>query len=152
MQLTALNPALAEATLGGLYAEGAGPSLSFLVSLLARPACRAWSMTDQESPLGAIWYQCVDDKAELLDLRICPALRRSGHGTALLRESLRLIGQGGSRAVTLEVRESNTAAKSLYAAAGFTIVGRRRDYYPLTTGEREDAILMSLTLQEGELA
>jgi ribosomal-protein-alanine N-acetyltransferase len=152
MQLTALNPALAEATLGALYAETPGPSLHFLVGLLARAACRAWSLTDQESPLGVIWYQCVEDEAELLDLRIRPALRRSGYGRMLLEESLRLIGQGGSRAVTLEVRESNTAAKSLYAAAGFTIMGRRRNYYPMPTGDREDAILMSLALQEREWA
>jgi len=151
MQFTALNPALAEATLGALYGEAPGPSLPFLVGLLARPACRAWSLTYQERPLGVIWYQCVDDEAELLDLRIRPALRRSGYGRMLLEESLRLIGQGGSRGVTLEVRESNTAAKSLYAAAGFTIMGRRRSYYPLPTGEREDAILMSLALQESEL-
>jgi ribosomal-protein-alanine N-acetyltransferase len=52
--------------------------------------------------------------------------------------------------VDLEVRESNIPARSLYAIIGFEIMGRRRDYYPLPRGEREDAILMSLTLHEAE--
>jgi len=35
---------------------------------------------------------------------------------------------------------------SVYAAHGFRRVGDRKNYYPLATGKREDAIVMSLPL------
>lgn len=148
MMLKPLTPTLAETTLAPLYGEGAGPSLGFLAGLLAQPHCRAWSMVDHDEVIGAIWYQCIDLHGELLDLRIISARRRSGRGAALLGKTLRLIGDGGVRTVDLEVRESNTPALSLYTAVGFTRTGRRRHYYPLPNGEREDAILMSLMLEE----
>jgi len=49
----------------------------------------------------------------------------------------------------LEVRESNAAARALYAAAGFAVDAERRDYYPPRDGEtsRESALLMSLNLE-----
>jgi ribosomal-protein-alanine N-acetyltransferase len=52
--------------------------------------------------------------------------------------------------VGLEVRASNVSARSLYGKMGFELTGRRQNYYSLPTGEREDAILMSLTLQVTE--
>lgn len=150
MVLNPLTPALAEATLGALYIEGAGPSLGFLSGLLVQPQYQAWGAVEEGNVVAAIWYQCVDQHAELLDLRVGQAARRSGYGGTLLRNTLCLIGQGGVQAVDLEVRESNAPAISLYARAGFEITGRRRDYYRLPTGEREDAVLMSLTLQAAE--
>ncbi len=154
MMLKPLTSTLAETTLAPLYGEGAGPSLGFLAGLLAQPHYRAWSMVDHDEVIGAIWYQCIDLHAELLDLRIISARRRSGLGAALIGKTLRLIGDGdgdgGVRTVDLEVRESNTPALSLYTAVGFTRTGRRRHYYPLPNGEREDAILMSLMLEEIE--
>ena len=45
--------------------------------------------------------------------------------------------------VTLEVRESNTTARSFYQGQGFNEIGRVRAYYP-----DEDAIIMSKTLRD----
>ena len=50
--------------------------------------------------------------------------------------------------VTLEVRESNTAAKALYAKHTFAEVGRRKNYYERP---REDAILMTTFLKRGQV-
>ncbi len=49
--------------------------------------------------------------------------------------------------LTLEVRESNLAAQSLYKKHGYTEVGRRRGYYSLP---KEDAVLMTCFLSEEE--
>jgi ribosomal-protein-alanine N-acetyltransferase len=48
-----------------------------------------------------------------------------------------------STSVFLEVRESNTAARTLYERAGFEQSGRRESYY---TNPPEDAILYRFTL------
>ena len=46
--------------------------------------------------------------------------------------------------VVLEVRPSNTEARTLYESFGFRVVGRRRGYY-YDTGE--DALVMEADLQ-----
>mgnify|MGYP002582415600 FL=1 len=47
--------------------------------------------------------------------------------------------------MTLEVRESNLAARRLYEKNGFEIVGKRKNYYEKPA---EDAILMSKFFQK----
>ena len=42
--------------------------------------------------------------------------------------------------------ESNAAARALYAACGFTEAGRRKAYYTLPDGGREDAFLLTRDL------
>jgi ribosomal-protein-alanine N-acetyltransferase len=46
----------------------------------------------------------------------------------------------------LEVRVSNERAREVYRRYGFAEVGRRRAYYPVQQGPREDAVLMSLNV------
>jgi ribosomal-protein-alanine N-acetyltransferase len=53
----------------------------------------------------------------------------------------------GARAVYLEVRESNLAARRLYAAEGFVPVGRRPRYYRRPT---EDAIVLRAVILAAE--
>ena len=62
--------------------------------------------------------------------------RRPARGPGLRR--------AGCRAVLLEVRASNTAAQSLYAAHGFTRIGLRRRYYQVP---QEDAVVMRALLR-----
>jgi ribosomal-protein-alanine N-acetyltransferase len=45
----------------------------------------------------------------------------------------------GIQKITLEVRDSNTAARNLYEKLGFVSVGRRKRYY---SDNNEDAIIM----------
>jgi ribosomal-protein-alanine N-acetyltransferase len=44
--------------------------------------------------------------------------------------------------IFLEVRFSNQPAKNLYQKLGYVEVGVRKDYYPVISGGREDAIVM----------
>lgn len=64
-------------------------------------------------------------EGEVLNLAVLSRLRRAGIARRLLQAAL------GSEKHDwfLEVRESNTAAISLYAAVGFDVVGRREKYY-----------------------
>ena len=54
----------------------------------------------------------------------------------------------GLKSVWLEVRPSNTAARSLYSKFGFQEVGRRPRYYRETN---EDALIMYLELSGWEV-
>jgi len=75
--------------------------------------------------------------------------RGNGVGTALLMEMLSRAQKSESYSVFLEVRESNSAARALYAKVGFEESGRRKDYY---SHPGEDAILYSKTLRNESIS
>ena len=76
------------------------------------------------------------DEAELLIIGVRKSAQRRGIGGAMLDECVRRLRAGG--------------CASLFRGRGFTEVGRRRNYYPVKAGGREDAILMRLELVSGE--
>jgi ribosomal-protein-alanine N-acetyltransferase len=94
---------------------------------------------------GYIIFWIVADEMHLLNLAVHPEKRRRGIGQALLAEALRQSRDLGAEMSWLEVRPSNTAARGLYEAFGFSEVGRRLRYYEDT---QEDAILMVLHWDE----
>ena len=73
---------------------------------------------------------------EILNLAVRPSFRRRGIAKALLRNEL-----NSNASFFLEVRESNTPARSLYRQLGFKEVGRRAAYYDCPV---ETAIVMQL--------
>lgn len=91
---------------------------------------------------GFVLVRVAAEEAEILTLAVHPGSRRQGHGRALLGDAMVGAAARGARAMFLEVAESNAAARALYAAAGFTEVGRRRRYYP----DGGDALVLRRTL------
>lgn len=91
----------------------------------------------------AVGRQVAPDEYEILNLAVDPAVRRRGLGRTLLATLLTLPG----RILYLEVRASNTAARALYASAGFVESGIRKGYYPdprQPASPPEDAIVMKM--------
>ncbi len=91
----------------------------------------------------AVARRLPPDEIEILNVATGPSSRRQGVGKALLRELLNLH----EGVLFLEVRESNSAARALYEAAGFREAGRRKNYYAkagIPAGLREDAVVMKL--------
>jgi len=78
------------------------------------------------------------DEGHVLDLAVAPEHRRTGIASALLEALDAALRGRGAVALTLEVREGNLGAQSLYRRYGFTAEGRRPGYYP----DGEDAVLM----------
>jgi [ribosomal protein S18]-alanine N-acetyltransferase len=85
----------------------------------------------------------------LLNLTVAPAWRRRGLASTMLLDLIDECRRIGAQSLWLEVRPSNHEAVALYAARGFVERGLRRGYYPAAHGTREDALVMSLTLDEG---
>jgi len=92
---------------------------------------------------GYICYWCVADEIQILNVAVHEKLRRRTIGRTLLAHAIREGCERKARVATLEVRKSNIAARRLYEAMGFRIVGERPDYYEV---QKEPAILMELTL------
>jgi ribosomal-protein-alanine N-acetyltransferase len=92
--------------------------------------------------LGFSLSRTVADESELLLLGVEPSRHRSGVGRRLLAEFLERARNDGVARVHLEVREGNPAV-GMYRTAGFSPVGRRRNYYHAADGRRFDAITLA---------
>jgi ribosomal-protein-alanine N-acetyltransferase len=92
--------------------------------------------------IGFSLFRSVADESELLLLAIHPSHHRRGVGRRLLEEFLERVRKDEITRVHLEVREGNPAI-SMYRAAGFSPVGRRRNYYHAPDGKRFDAITLA---------
>lgn len=86
------------------------------------------------------------EEAHLLNLAVAPKHQHQGWALLLL-QALVLWARGkGLQWLWLEARASNTRAVQVYKAHGFRQVGVRKQYYPASQGQREDALVMSLKL------
>ena len=83
------------------------------------------------------------DEYHIGSLAVKPEQRRHGIGGALVRELIKYARTSDAKYIFLEARESNAAARALYAGYGFEEVSKRRNYYE---SPPEDAILMTLYL------
>jgi [ribosomal protein S18]-alanine N-acetyltransferase len=97
---------------------------------------------DDGEPCGFSLTRRVIDEAELMLVAVLPGERGRGLGRRLVEGAMQKARQRGARKMFLEVRDGNSAALRLYESLGFSIAGRRQNYYTGVTGERFDAITM----------
>ena len=90
----------------------------------------ALTLTDAQRVVGAGRVVVVADHLHVSVLTVDPALRRRGHGTALLAAAARWGRGHGARWGVLQVAVHNTAALALYARAGWTEHHRYRYLVP----------------------
>ncbi|MCP1660780.1 ribosomal protein S18-alanine N-acetyltransferase [Neisseria perflava] len=95
---------------------------------------------------GLIVWQTVCGESELHLIATAPAQRRQGIAAQLMAQWFQTALEVGCTRLFLEVRDNNTAAQTLYRRYGFQECGRRKGYYPLPEGAREDAVLMERVL------
>jgi len=80
------------------------------------------------------------DEAHVVSVAVAPALQGHGLGRLLVHALVDVARRHQMSVATLECRESNAVARSLYRAYGFYEVGRRKRYY---ADNHEDAIIMT---------
>lgn len=93
---------------------------------------------------GYVVGRIVADELHINNVAVREAYRRSGVATALLSRLLEAAGSYKAERAFLEVRAGNTAAQALYERCGFSVVGRRRNYYPQPP---DDALIMSAQIE-----
>lgn len=97
--------------------------------------------------IGYAGFWLILDEAHITSLTIRNDYRGHGLGRDLLRFILDMGIDANATMATLEVRETNISACSLYKKMGFDEVGIRKNYYP-STGE--DAIVMLKELSQSD--
>jgi ribosomal-protein-alanine N-acetyltransferase len=95
-----------------------------------------------DETIGFSLVRSVADEAELLLIAVAPDHRRRGVGRRMLDDFLERARNDGIARVHLEVRDGNPAV-AMYRSAGFSPVGRRRNYYHGDDGKRFDAITLA---------
>jgi ribosomal-protein-alanine N-acetyltransferase len=92
-----------------------------------------------EKIIGYAGMWKVIDEAHVTNIAILPAYHRQGFGHILFTALINQAKDMGAVSMTLEVRESNTAARRFYENFGFKEEGVRGGYYSDTN---EDALIM----------
>lgn len=79
--------------------------------------------------VAVLQWRDLGEELEILDLAVAKSCRRTGIASLMLRNFLKRKATGDALHIFLEVRESNLAAIALYESFGFSVAGRRPDYY-----------------------
>jgi ribosomal-protein-alanine N-acetyltransferase len=100
---------------------------------------------DADDVVGFSLFRTVAGESELLLIAVLPGEQRRGVGTLLLDHFIDRAREDHVSRVHLEVRDGNPAVE-MYRSAGFSPVGRRRNYYHAPGGKRYDAITLACEL------
>jgi ribosomal-protein-alanine N-acetyltransferase len=124
------------------YGEGwTGPQCAGLL-----PMSGVWLNIAREGKAvaGFALSRVVAGEAELLLLAVRCDRQKNGIGELLLNRFMDDARGRGVRQLHLEVRDGNPAIR-LYKRAGFSQVGRRRNYYSGRDGQLYDALTLAKT-------
>jgi [ribosomal protein S18]-alanine N-acetyltransferase len=117
-------------------------SRSVMEDELARPFAHVWVLRPRAGAevLAFVDFWHVADEIHLLNLATDVPARRQGHGRRLMRALLEYARRHAVAVATLELRESNLAARRLYESLGFRPIDVRARYY---ADNGEDAVVMA---------
>jgi len=95
--------------------------------------------------VGYVGSQSVMGEADMMNIAVLPTQRRSGIAQRLVEALVTALRGQDVCSLTLEVRASNEPAKALYEKLGFSMIGRRPNYY---RNPKEDALILRKEWQQ----
>ncbi len=98
---------------------------------------------DGESVAGYLVGWIAAGQVHVANIAVAAGHRRRGVGTRMMLRLLEEAVRRGCASSSLEVRESNLAARSMYSRLGYHAVALRKSYY---SSPAEDAVVMVKTL------
>lgn len=106
---------------------------------LENPRCHYFVTLKGSQPVGYMGYWQILEEAHITAIAVQPEYRKHYLAQRLLCHMLEDCLEKGVQWVTLEVKATNTPAQKLYEKFGFTVKGRRKNYYQ---AEKQDALIM----------
>ena len=94
---------------------------------------------DGDRVAGYVGSQTVCDETDMMNVAVTADYRRQGLGEKLVLALVEELKAINSKCLTLEVRDSNTPARTLYEKLGFQQIGLRKNYY---RNPKEDAYIL----------
>ncbi len=145
MQIINLTTEYAQDVFSVLSSSFTNPwSLDTIKALLESDTAVCFGALEEESLVGYAALEWVLDEGSLTDIAVLPSERKKGIANLLMEALLTEAQKRDLQFVTLEVREGNTPAISLYEKFGFEHIGKRPKYYK---DPAEDALLMTKNLK-----
>ncbi|MCD6280683.1 MAG: ribosomal protein S18-alanine N-acetyltransferase [Deltaproteobacteria bacterium] len=105
------------------------------------PRCKVLSARVDDAVVGYCLATDMRDILHVLNLAVHPGFRRRGIAKKLVGEMVSYARSTAKKAVLLEVRVNNLAARSLYTSMGFRHVCTWKGYYT-DTGEDASVMIM----------
>lgn len=93
---------------------------------------------ENETPLGYVGIYSILDEGYITNIAVLKKERKKGIATALLNELIK--SENELSFISLEVRESNAAAISLYTKFNFKKEGVRKAFY---SNPKEDGLILT---------
>ena len=120
-------------TIDGICAELKNENARFFVAL------------KEKKVVGYVGMHDVFSCCYVANVAVLPEFRRMGIAKRLMQEILDYGKKTNAEFLSLEVRQSNVAAISLYESLGFEEVGVRKNFYERPT---ENAVIMTKFFKE----
>lgn len=105
-----------------------------------------WVAKEGDRVIGYVGLQTVLDEGHIPTLAVHPKFREKGIGKRLVGMVVEAGKEKKLARIFLEVRESNLAARKLYANFSFKEISRRKVYY---RNPDEDALVLALAITSG---
>lgn len=90
--------------------------------------------------LGYVGISAILDEGYITNVAVFPEARQQGVASTLMNSLFDFAKENSLSFISLEVRESNHAAISLYNKFGFKTEGKRKNFY---SSPQEDALIMT---------
>ena len=111
----------------------------FLYEMNENPFSQMFVWEEDSEIVGYMGIWIIFEQAQLTNLAVNKKYQGKGYGRVLLEKGISICQEAGCEIMTLEVRQSNVVAKSLYQSCGFEKVSVKKDYYQ---DNHEDADVM----------
>ena len=112
---------------------------SFRYSVNSKDTQSCFTAVKNNDIVGYICLFHLFEEGELLNIATRPDMRKTGIAQKMIDKMIEVMKQRSVERITLEVRTSNIAARSLYEKNGFAPIAIRKNYY---SSPLEDGIVM----------
>ncbi len=125
------------------YDELENPMSLTIVAVFTYDGSEALSKSNTETVAGFVNTRIINDEVYINNIAVSKVFRQMGVGKGLMMSLERAAREKQASFITLEVRESNLPAISLYTSLGYNTVGKRKKFY---RDPEENAVLMTKNL------
>lgn len=99
------------------------------MDFLSMPQYHCYKAEEDSMIKGFLLVSSAADEGEIIKIAVCPEYRGRNVGSFMLSTAFSDWKSKGIRYLFLEVRESNSSARTLYEKQGFQKTGVRKNYY-----------------------
>lgn len=106
---------------------------------LDNPSCHYFVSQFNNQLIGYLGYWQILEEAHITAIAVHPDFQKRHAAQQMMCKMLQDCLKRNINWITLEVKESNIKAQNLYHKFGFSVLGRRKNYYQ---ADKQDALIM----------